>query len=277
VYIPGTCGGGPCSTLANVNQRRVLSLLNPATGAYYGAIDRLDDGANANYNAIIVKAQHRFSQNFTLLASYTYSHCLQDSQLVVNDLGNGPLYQNPLNRNADYGVCDFDVRQSLISSLVIASPRFQSKWANTLFGDWQLSPIVSAHTGFPFSPSSGQDNSRTGQGADRPNVVGSPYVRDLSTRVWLNPAAFAPNAVGTFGNAGWNSLRGPGLFNIDVGLSRSFPIREAQRLQLRFEFFNATNHVNFNNPGGNINSSNFGTILGAGDPRILQFAAKYTF
>jgi hypothetical protein len=277
IYIPGNCNGSPCSTLANVNQRRLLSLLNPTAGAFYGAIDLLDDGANANYNALIVKAQHRFSQNFTLLASYTYSHCLQDSQLVVNDLGNGPLYQNPLNRNADYGACDFDVRHSVVSSLVIASPRFESKLANAVFGDWQLSPIISAHTGFPFSPSSGQDNSRTGEGADRPNVVGNPYVRDLNSRVWLNPAAFAANAVGTFGNAGWNSLRGPGFFNIDVGLSRSFAVREAQRVQLRFEFFNATNRVNFNNPGSNITSSNFGTILSAGDPRILQFAMKYTF
>jgi hypothetical protein len=277
IYIPGNCNGTPCSTLANVNQRRQLSLLNPTAGAFFGAMDLLDDGANANYNALIVKAQHRFSQNFTLLASYTYSHCLQDSQLVVNDLGNGPLYQNPVNRNADHGACEFDVRQSVVSSLVIASPRFGSKLANAIFGDWQLSPIISAHTGFPFSPTAGQDNSRTGEGADRPNVVGSPYVRDLNTRVWLNPAAFAPNAIGTFGNAGWNSLRGPGFFNIDVGLCRSFTVHEAQRLQLRFEFFNATNHVNFNNPGSNITTSNFGTILSAGEPRILQFALKYGF
>src|SRR5207245_612602 len=92
IYIPGDCNGSPCSTLANVNQRRILSVLNPAAGAYFGALDTLDDGVNANYNALIVKAQHRFSRNFTLLPSYTHSHCLQDSQLVVNDLGNGPRY-----------------------------------------------------------------------------------------------------------------------------------------------------------------------------------------
>ena len=277
IYIPGNCNGGPCSTLANVNSRRTLGLLNPTAGALFGAIDTLDDGANANYNALIIKAQHRFSQNFTLLASYTYSHCLQDSQLVVNDLGNGPLYQNPLNRNADYGACDFDLRHSVVSSLVIASPRFTDKWTNMILGDWQLSPIITAHGGFPFTPSAGQDNSRTGEGADRPDIVGNPYVRNLDTRTWLSPSAFAPNGIGAFGNAGWNSLRGPSFFNIDVGLSRSFRIRESQALQLRFEFFNATNHVNFSNPGSNISVSNFGTILSAGDPRILQFALKYTF
>jgi hypothetical protein len=277
IYIPGNCGANPCSTLANVNQRRTYTLLNPTAGALIGAMDQLDDGVNANYNALILKAQHRFSQNFTLLASYTYSHCLQDAQLVVNDLGNGPLYQNPLNRNADHGACDFDLRHNAVASLVIASPRFSNHVANTLLSDWQLAPILSVHTGFPFTPTSGQDNSRTGEGADRPDMVGNPYVQDLSTRVWLNPRAFAQNAVGAFGNAGWNSLRGPNFFDIDVGLSRTFRIRESHRLQLRFEFFNSTNHVNFNNPGSNISNSNFGTILSAQDPRILQFALKYMF
>jgi hypothetical protein len=196
---------------------------------------------------------------------------------VVNDLGNGPLYQNPLNRNADRGVCDFDLRHNFVASLVIASPKFTNRWANTLLGDWQLSPIITAHNGFPFTPTSGVDNSRTGEGADRPDMVGNPYVQDLSTRVWLDPKAFAQNAVGAFGNAGWNSLRGPKQFDIDVGLSRTFRIRETNRLQLRFEFFNFTNHVNFNNPGSNISNSNFGTILSTQDPRILQFVLKYVF
>ena len=95
--------------------------------------------------------------------------------------------------------------------------------------------------------------------------------------MWLNTAAFVASPVGAFGNAGWNSLRGPGFFDLDVSLSRWFNIRESQKLQLRFEFFNVTNHVNFNNPSSGINTSTFGTILAAGNPRILQFAAKYVF
>jgi hypothetical protein len=277
IYVPGNCGTNPCSTIANVNSRRVLPLLNPSDGAYFGQLFQLDDGANSNYNGLILKAQHRFARNFTVLASYTYSHCLQDSQLVVNDLGNGPQYQNPYNRNADYGACDADVRQSLVGSMVIASPKFSSKVANLIFGDWQLSPIISARSGFPFSPAAGQDNSRTGVGADRPDIVGDPYVRNLNTQQWLNPAAFVANAVGAFGNAGWNSLRSPGSFNIDVGLSRYFRIRESHALQLRFEFFNATNHTNFNGPTSSITNANFGRILSSADPRILQFAMKYSF
>jgi hypothetical protein len=123
----------------------------------------------------------------------------------------------------------------------------------------------------------GVDNSRTGEGADRPNIVGNPYVQNLNTRVWLNTAAFVANPVGTFGNAGWNSLRGPHFFDMDVSLSRWFTVRESKRLQLRFEFFNVTNYVNFSNPSSGLNVSTFGTILGAGNPRILQFAAKFVF
>jgi len=84
----------------------------------------------------------------------------------------------------------------------------------------------------------------------------------IGARGLLNPRAFAANAIGASATR-VESLRGPNFFNLDVGLSRTFRIREAHRLQLRFEFFNSTNHVNFNNPGSNINNSNFGTILSA--------------
>ena len=196
---------------------------------------------------------------------------------MVNDIGNGPRYQNPLNRNADYGVCEYDLRQNFVASLVAVSPKFENRLMNIVAGDWQLSPIISAHGGFPFNPTLGQDNSRTAEGVDRPNIVGDPYVRNLKTRVWLNTSAFAAPPVGSFGNAGWNSLRGPGFFDMDVSLSRWFTVHESHRLQLRFEFFNVTNHVNFNNPSSGLNVATFGTILGAGNPRILQFAAKYVF
>ena len=277
IYIPGNCGANPCSTVANVNSRRILTLLNPVTGPAYGAITTLDDGANANYNGLIVKAQHRFSQNFTLLASYTYSHCLQDSQLVVNDLSNGPTYQNPSNRNADYGNCDYDLRYNFVTSLVIVSPKFSNPLRNAILGNWQLSPIITAHNGFPFTPTAGVDNSRTGEGSDRPNITGNPYVQNLNTRQWLNPASFALAPVGSFGNAGWNSLRGPHFFDMDISLSSFFTLHESHQLQLRFEFFNSTNYVNFNNPSSGLNVATFGNILSAGNPRILQFAAKYSF
>jgi len=186
-------------------------------------------------------------------------------------------YQNPYNRNADRAVADFDLRHNFVTSLVYDTPRFTNKIVNQLAGHWQLGTLLSVHTGFPFTPTTGVDNSLTGVRQDRPNVVGDPYVRNLNTLVWVTPAAFVPNPLGTFGDAGYNSLRSPGYFNIDASLTRGFNITEHQRFDLRFEFFNVMNHTNFNAPVSTLNSGSFGRIQSAGDPRILQFAAKYTF
>jgi hypothetical protein len=146
-----------------------------------------------------------------------------------------------------------------------------------LLGNWQLAPIVSAHSGTWFSAWTGIDNSMTGIGLDRPNVVGDPYMRNTSTRQWLNPAAFVANPIGTFGNSGSDSLRGPAYVDIDAAVSRYFNIKENQKLELRFEFFNLFNHVNFSNPDNNLQDSTFGVIQNDVGPRILQFALRYTF
>ena len=269
---------GPGATLGNTNQRRFLSRLNPTAGAYYGTITTMDDGVDTNYNALRLSAQHRFSHNFTLLSVYTYSHCLQTGQVIADRLILGTnTYQNPNNRDADYGDCDADLRHNLVNSFVYQAPKFANRAANLALGNWQLSFLIAAHSGFPFTPTTGTDASLTGVGQDRPNVVGSPYVRNTSSLIWLNATAFAPNTAGTYGNAGFNSLTAPGYFNMDVNLIRYFPIREHQRLELRFEFFNVMNHTNFSAPVSRFSSATFGLIQSSGDPRILQFAAKFSF
>ncbi len=96
VYIPGTCDGAPCSTTSNTAQRRVLYLHNPVTGSFYADIYQADDGANANYNALLLKAEHRFNNHYTVLANYTWSHCISEADFI-GDLG-GPLTQNPNDR-----------------------------------------------------------------------------------------------------------------------------------------------------------------------------------
>jgi len=123
----------------------------------------------------------------------------------------------------------------------------------------------------------GTDNSRTGNGADRPNVVGTVAVSNPSIAQWFNTAAFQAGAVGTFGNAGRNSLQGPGAFTFDAALMRDFPITERHHIQFRTEAFNILNHAVFSNPVATFTSSSFGRVLGANDPRILQFAVKYLF
>jgi hypothetical protein len=269
---------GPGATLSNTNQRRLLYLLNPVAGAFYSTITTMDDGVDTNYHALRLSAQHRFSHNFTLLSVYTWSHCLQTGEVIADRLSLGAnTYQNPANRNADYGACDADLRHNIVNSVVYQTPKFTNRGENLLIGNWQLSFQVSAHSGFPFNPVTGTDASLTGVGQDRPNVVGSPYATSSNPLVWINASAFVPNAAGTYGNAGYNSLIGPGFFNVDTNLTRFFQIREHQRIELRFEFFNTLNHTNFSGPVSSLKSATFGLIQSSLDPRILQFAMKYTF
>jgi hypothetical protein len=272
VYLAGS------STVANTQQRRLLTLLNPVQGPFYSNVTLGDDGVNTNYNALRVSAQHRFSHNFTVLSVYTWSHCLQNAETYGNRNNIGSAsYQNPNDRNADYGPCDFDLRHNFTTSLVYEVPKLGNRVENQLLGNWQLGTLLSAHSGFPFTPLTGVDNSLTGVRQDRTNVLGDPYVRDKASLVWINPNALPANLAGTFGNAGYNSLIGPRFFGFDANLTRAFQIRERQRFELRFEFFNLLNHSNLSTPVSSRSSSAFGKIQSAGDPRILQLAAKFKF
>jgi hypothetical protein len=276
VFIPGTCSGKPCSATSNLSQRRFLYLQNPTVGAYYSTLSMSDGGSNANYNGLLISARHRFSSNYTLLANYTWSHCIDEGNFVGTLAASG--YQNPSNRNADRGSCPFDLRHIFNLSLVAATPKFSGyRAARYLLSGWQIAPIVAWRSGVRFTPVTGVDNSMTGVGLDRPNTAGNPYVRDTGRLLWLSPAAFAANPVGTFGSAGVFSLVAPGYFNIDLGVSRSFALTERHRLEARFEAFNAPNHVNFSAPVATVQNARFGQILSAGDPRILQVAMKYRF
>lgn len=280
-YIPGNCTDpvsgktSACSTTGNTNQRRMLYLMNPVQGAGYSTIAQTDDGANANYNALLVSLNHRFASHFTTMSNYTWSHCISEGDFSGEIAG--PAYQNPYNRNGDRGNCGFDHRHIFNTSLVFASPTFANAWTQRFIGNWELSGIITVHSGEFLTITSGKDYSLTGVGNDRPNLVGNPAVSDPTIAEWFNPAAFAKNAAGTFGNVGRATVLGPGAFNFDMGLSRKFQVREGQNLEFRLESFNALNHVNFSNPHTSMSDSNFGKITGAGDPRILQLALKYVF
>jgi hypothetical protein len=277
VYIPGTCGGAPCSSTKNTAQRRVLSIQNPTLGNFYSSITGGYDGGSSSYNGLILSAKRRFNGNYSIIANYTYSHCLSTADFTGDIGGTSPTVENPGNPAADYGNCGFDVRNNLNISIVAAAPKFKNREASWLITGWELAPIISVHSGLWFTPLTGTDNSLTGVGLDRPNVTGNPYVRDTHTLQWLKASAFTANASGTFGNAGRNSLEGPGYVDLDLALIRKFKLWEFGDLQFRAEAFNALNHTNFMNPVATINQSTFGRILTSNDPRILQLAGKFTF
>jgi hypothetical protein len=269
-----------CSTIANIQQRRVLSLLNPAQGALYGAVALADDGGTGNYEGLFVSAQRRLNQGVTLLANYTWSHCVSD--VIDSQIGSGGASiagAVPGNRRAYRGNCQTsDQRQVFNLSAVAQTPRFSNRLLRMAASNWQISPIVVLKSSQFFTVTSGADTALTGQTGETPNLVNlNPYPAHQTPSNWINASAFGSAAAGAYGGLGYNNIKGPGFFEFDIALSRSFVIREKKSLQLRGEAFNLPNHVNLNIPVSTLSSGTFGQIQSAADPRIIQLAAKFVF
>jgi len=281
--------------------------VNP--GGYYSTIAQQFEGSYASYNALLVNITHRFSQNFSLLSNYTWSHCLSLSD-STGEL-TGPSFMNPANPQLDYGNCGMNFDNNFNTSIVATMPKFQNKLTNWLAGNWQLSPILTARSGPWYYVGLGStDISGTLVKADRPNVVGNPYqyAGSLSNSTatvryvqLLNPAAFddgtnSPGTItststGTYGDEGRNSLLGPGFFNVDAALVRYFPIKEQMKVEFRVEAFNLFNRTNLAPPGFSVTAQT--NLMGPGttnatsgiwyastsafDMRILQLALKLYF
>ncbi len=276
-----------CSTLQNVNQRRLLNLMNPQ--AALGYITQYDDGATNGYNGMILDMRWRHGQNLNLSANYTWSHCIGLPGTTLLNPGENYIhqaYQNngAINRNLDSGDCGSDRRQIFNATLVAKTPRFANNLMRAVASDWSFSTIYQQRSGAPLNIIIGSDVALNGfqgnSGTQRPDqILANPYGDRSSLTNYLNKAAFANPAPGTFGNAGRNSIVGPGFWDWSEAVSRQFQVREGQRLEVRAEAFNVTNSLRRGNPGvtsGNTNT--FGVInTSAVGPRILQFALKYVF
>lgn len=282
VYIPGTCGSSACSTTKNTQNRRVLSLANPAQGAYYGSMPTTNDGANASYNGLLASLQHRYSHNYTVRFNYTWSHCISETDFNIELTG--PTYMNPNNLREDRGNCNQDVRHVLNGSFIATSSYHGGRITSFLLSGWKVAPLLRVMSGGSVNVTTGVDNSLTGVNLDRPNLVDATTVyrqgwhHSDPQHVYLNANAFSSNALGTFGNLQRNAFKGPGYFDLDASAGRIFRVSENWNFEFRMDAFNALNHVNFNNPSPtSILSSTFGRITGAHPNRVLQFSGKIHF
>ena len=145
----------------------------------------------------------------------------------------------------------------------------------------QLSSIINKSSGFPRTVFTGLDNSKTGGGFDRPNVVPgqNPNLSSGQTILqWFNTAAYTANALGTFGNAGRNTVIGPGIFRVDASLIRNFRMTSSKSLQFRLEAFNALNNPIWNDPSTTLSDPNYGKITSTRTPmREVQLGLKFIF
>jgi hypothetical protein len=178
----------------------------------------------------------------------------------------------------DRGSCGASDRRHIVNlSAVYQLPGRSSGALRRITNDWQVSAIARAQSGNHFNVTTGVDSALTNQANQRPNqALGNAYLKQGFQ--WLNPAAFSLPGAGTYGDVANNALIGPGLFNIDMGLVRSFRLHAQQAVQVRLEAFNVFNRIQLGLPVATMNSSNFGAITStAADQRILQFALKYVF
>jgi hypothetical protein len=277
VYIPGQ------STEDNIQSR----LLYPN----YGFIGSINSGVNSNYNAGQLELEKRFTYGLTFQTNFTWSRSLNNfgPNGQPGTFGIYGINTCACGRSLDYGPDAGDDNKVFRLSGNYALPRVPVKGVvDTAINGWNLSYISNWQTGFPFTAFAEDDNSFSAMGNDRPDItVANIAQTKLSSgrshaeliNEWFNTADFAPNAIGTYGNIGKNSLRGPRLFTTDLALLKAGKAGERIRYEFRAEFYNAFNNVNFGNPDAGLQDGPgvFGAITSANDPRILQMALKVMF
>lgn len=214
------------------------------------------------------------------------------------------LPQNSFDLKADYGNSDFDTRHNFTTLISYDLPG-RSKGPRWLLQGWQVSSLLSFHTGQPLFITTANDNTGTNELVQRPNLVGNPFAGvshefSKSGVQWINPGAFALPAPGTFGNLSRNKFYGPGFGSVDYSVFKNTKLGERVTAQLRFEFYNLFNRVNlappktspiisgigFDGPNaGNGFGQSVDTIgdfmgapgIGPGEPFNVQFALKIIF
>jgi hypothetical protein len=250
----------------------------------FRVINTLSDIAQSNYNSLQVSAQ-RSAANVTFRASYTFSKSLDDAS-GAGGFHSGPV-EDSRNLRRDYGRSDFDIRHRFTVSYAwrVPAPRGVPGWLHALTANWQVNGITTLQTGGPINITLPFDNSGTGEFRDRPDLAGNPHVPFDPLGPYLNPAAFAQPAAGTYGNLGRNVFSGPGLNDFDMSFVKSQQISHEWLLRLRAEFFNIWNHPNFANPSTTFGSGfrltstpdSFNPYFGNGSPRNIQLVAELVF
>ena len=253
-----------------------------------GRIQEIDPSAKANYNALSVKLQRRFSEGLTYLFGYTWSRSIDTGSAIRVHDTDTLFPQNSYNLQAERGRSSFDVAHRAVTSVLYDLPvgkgrRFLNGdgLADKIAGGWELGSIFTIQTGFPETVVTGSDRSNTGAGYDRPNATGQPASLPRGERNverWFNTDAFVTQPLGTHGNVGRNTVTLPGLIQLDFSVHKQFQIVENQALQFRFEAFNLLNHPNWGKPDITRTSPAFGKIRSTRtNMREIQVALKYMF
>ena len=240
------------------------------------------------YNSLQVQLKRTFSSGYATQLSYTWQDAISDNADAYTILYNRPLGRGRENAIADHGLT---IAQNY--DIPFGKGRkygaHMNQFVDYAIGGWSLSGVTTFYSGLPFTPNLNGLSNRPNQGpGGRPDKgSGDPYSSDQNRDHWLNTnadgslsSAFAIPAANTFGNFGFNTLRGPIFINQDLSTSKNFRLNERFRMQLRGEAYNLFNHANLGLPNTNVNGNNPGQITGLAygyQMRRLQFALRLDF
>jgi hypothetical protein len=308
-----------------------VALRAPYQGVETGGFLQIQSTAQSTYNSAQASLTRRLSHGLQFLASYTFAKSIDNASGGSASTGDVrdtiSVAGNQLDNRANRGVSDFDRTHRFVLSYLwdAGRPSFakDSTLGRFFFCDWQVAGIITAMSGLPIDILDGGAGSFYGlTGGNNalvrpswaPGATLSTATSNVPAGYYFNPTAFArpivltgrviPSSNGTatagatgtdLGNVGRNILRGPNQTNVDFSLVKRFRFRESKTLELRAEFFNLLNHVNFDNPISNLsavpttsisattgqitgNAGDFGRIVGTShNPRMIQLAVKFNF
>jgi len=277
--------GRKLTVTENINQNGAFNVEYPNVGS----INQFNSAVTSNYNSLQSVLRIRSWHGLTSQFAYTWAHALDEATEF-----RGVIPLESTNLRQEYGNSDFDTRNNFTAYWTYDIPG-SSHGPKLLTHGWQLSGLLSFHSGQPFNfPGTGAS------GSQRPglNLIGNPFAGVSHTfnpstgEQWVNPSAFCvpsptclpddPN-----GDLSRNKFYGPGFADVDISVIKNIPITERFKLQLRAEMFNVFNRINLATGGGSVVSNGYvtdtigdffgGPGIGPGEPFNMQLAGKIIF
>jgi hypothetical protein len=309
---PSACAANPNCVASRVYQGFYYPQYFQYNPTVIAGIGNNQSTGISNYNALQVTFTDRMSHGLELYSVYTWSRAMDNGSGFENSgFGGGGFggygsvrATNPFNQTLyNYGPSEYSATQRFVTTYTYRFPAGHfNNWAAKRFAEgWRMTGITTFQSGFPLDVIDSSFRSLTYWAGnwtatwDVPDMPAPPqyanprsssFTNNVTTsglsandHYLFNPNTFVRAPIGVQGNAGRNPLRGPGLNNFDWAFFKDTNITESTRIELRFEFYNVFNHTQFSSSEvtTDINSSNFGRVLAAQNPRLIQFAAKFYF
>ena len=280
----GTCGPfGEDATYTSASGK-VVNGTRLSLGPNFGPITAQKTIGNSNYNALESSFRFTPTPRSTILLAYTYSKSIDQASNIGEQI-------NPLNESLTRVISSWDMKHNFVATYNYALPFDRLFGRNRLTEGWTLSGTTRLSSGLPVTLFEDSDNSLLGtlgngvnnQLLDTPQETSGPLQINTNPRNGkpeFNTSLFAPETLGELGSAARRSFYGPGIENFDMQISKMVRLNESRSLDIRVEAFNVFNHAQFYGPAsvdGVVNDSNFGHVVSAAAPRLMQVAVKFHF